>query len=99
VSAATAEVLMDIFSAVFIGVTWHRFPDPEIKARMGATIRLMCAATALTALAALILFACTKDGSRAGRIGALFFFLLIEGFGYVVSWAFFSSFLHLPDNM
>ncbi|KAI9776987.1 MAG: hypothetical protein M1839_009131 [Geoglossum umbratile] len=104
---AIAEVCMQIFSAVFIGVTWHRFPNPEIKAHMKSSMNAMFTAPALTALAIIgpivgrkEAFSKKNQGRIRGRLVCLLIlFLPLVSVGYAGSWVFFSNFLYLPDNM
>ncbi|KAK0672639.1 hypothetical protein QBC41DRAFT_379399 [Cercophora samala] len=54
ISAAMVELMFQISAAVFIGVTWERFPNEVIKQYMQPPLRLMFAAPAVM-LAAMLL--------------------------------------------
>ncbi|KAK0726609.1 hypothetical protein B0T21DRAFT_371915 [Apiosordaria backusii] len=54
ISAALVEIIFQITAAVFIGVTWERFPNEVIKQFMQPSLRYMFAVPGLTLVAILV---------------------------------------------
>jgi hypothetical protein len=107
VTTCIAELTLHLISAVFIGVTWHRFPNAPIREFMKTDINLMMAAPAL----ALFSWVCVpiwlrrnkgilEDTNPLVRVGLFIFILVIPAvFTYGVAWKYWGDFLQLPGSL
>ncbi|KAF4914313.1 hypothetical protein CGCF415_v002332 [Colletotrichum fructicola] len=89
-STVVAEIILHLISAVFVGVTWERFPNSIIKKHMKVNVWLMAIAPAFlfgTALFAIPLYwrrdRRVDDRRRRGFIGVGLF-----GAAYATPWVY-----------
>jgi hypothetical protein len=108
VTTCIAELILHIISAVFIGVTWRRFPNVPIREYMKSDVNLMIAAPAV----ALFSWVCVpiwvprrkgilEDVESSARRLTLFVLILIipAFFTYGVAWKYWRDFLQLPGSL
>jgi hypothetical protein len=107
VTTCIAELILHLISAVFIGVTWRRFPNVPIREFMKTDVNLMIAAPAL----ALFSWVCVPIWLRRNKgiledpnpliCLSLFIFILVipAVFTYGVAWKYWGDFLQLPGSL
>lgn len=102
ITSAIAEVVLRILAAVFVSVTWARFPDKVIKAHMKPVITYMQIAPFLVLLG----FVCAPIWHREPhwrrlRIRVTFAVLCLPVLASFVtaSWLYWSYFLELPGSL
>jgi hypothetical protein len=64
-TAAIAELCMQVFASIFVGVTWSRFPNAPVKDWMSSTYKWACAAPAITHVGITGFGAFTRRGGEA----------------------------------
>jgi hypothetical protein len=107
VTTCIAELTLHLISAVFIGVTWRRFPNVPIREYMKTFVNLMIAAPAVALISWVfvpIWFRRNKGImeyiSPGVRITMFTFILGIpDAFTYGVAWIYWSVFLQLPGSL
>ncbi|KAK3903630.1 hypothetical protein C8A05DRAFT_32612 [Staphylotrichum tortipilum] len=110
IATSVSEFLLQLVSAVFVGVTWRRFPNQPICEHMEGRVNLMLAAPAL-ALLGWGLVPIWHGRSRglderlmldtfAARVGtAVAFMAFTSAFTYAVPWVYWAEFLKLPGSL
>jgi len=114
--AATAicEFFIQLISAIFVGVTWKRFPNEVIKDHMKTNVNLLLAAPAMVLIGMIFVPFWTRrnepaiplernppTGSYCSNLAGYIFIAhsLIGLFTYAVVWWYWSEFLGLPGAL
>ncbi|KAJ0384381.1 hypothetical protein COL922a_008486 [Colletotrichum nupharicola] len=100
-STVVAEMILNIISAVFIGITWGRFPNEVIKDYMKFKTTFMEVAPAIVFVGAILAIPVywrrdkhVGDKWRRGLGTAVFF-----GGAYAAPWVYWNYFLQLPGSL
>lgn len=100
-STIVAEMVLHIISAVFIGVTWHRFPNEIIKTYMKPKTIFMQVATGILALSAIFVVPIYWKSNRYIKHSWLWALAALLAFGTVCAapWVYWHYFLKLPGSL
>ncbi|KAM7189660.1 hypothetical protein V8F33_009908 [Rhypophila sp. PSN 637] len=115
VATSVAEFVIQLVSAIFIGITWRRFPNQPIREHMEDYYNYMLAAPAMSLVGWLLIPIWRKRNRGgwdrtdisgrtdvSGRTG-VFVFVLFLGFSgfftYGVAWRYWAEFLLLPGSL
>ncbi|KAK1853211.1 hypothetical protein CCHR01_04141 [Colletotrichum chrysophilum] len=100
-STVVAEMILHLISAVFIGVTWDRFPNSIIKKHMEGNVFFMAFAPAL--LFGTAFFAIPLHWRRDRRVDDRWLRgltgVVLFGAAYAAPWVYWCSFLKLPGSL
>ncbi|KAK3314349.1 hypothetical protein B0H66DRAFT_376669 [Apodospora peruviana] len=105
VSTSVGEFFVQLLSAIFIGITWHRFPNEPIKDHMKHWLNLMMAAPAMSLLGWVVIPVWFKRGRAVTESKCLDFMLMLVWFvvpgflTYGVAWKYWDEFLMLPGSL
>ncbi|KAM7212957.1 hypothetical protein V8F06_011661 [Rhypophila decipiens] len=115
VATSVAEFVIQLISAIFIGITWRRFPNEPIREHMKDYYNYMLAAPAMSLVGWLLIPIWRKRNRGgwnrtdisgrtdvSGRTGVFVFilFLGLSGFfTYGVAWRYWAEFLLLPGSL
>jgi nitroreductase len=109
IATAISEFFVQLISAVFVGVTWRRFPNEVIRDHMKARVNCLLAAPAMAFLGWFMVpiwnnrnsFAIR--GSEPGWVGVTIYAVLYLGvvglMTYGASWYYWTGFLNLPGSL
>ncbi|RMJ07091.1 hypothetical protein CDV36_013313 [Fusarium kuroshium] len=102
-SMAIVEVMLHIMSAVFVGVTWSRYPNEPIKAYMSPVTVYMQVVPGILVLAILLAVPIWRRSKNPWQLPShLWDFVLASvffGVVYAASWAYWGMFLQLPGPL
>ncbi|KAJ9139234.1 hypothetical protein NKR19_g7543 [Coniochaeta hoffmannii] len=93
VATSISEFCLQLVSAIFVGITWRRFPNAPIREHMKTYVNLMIAAPTLALLGWLF------SGASGVLTMVLFFVGLTGFFTYGASWLYWGHFLDLPGSL
>ncbi|KAK4118213.1 hypothetical protein N657DRAFT_675685 [Parathielavia appendiculata] len=114
VATSVSELFLQLMSAVFVGVTWRRFPNEPIREHMQHHVNFMLAAPALALVGWLLIpiyikrdesifdgdtDGVTWEGSAEYLLLATIFLGLTGFFTYGVAWRYWAEFLMLPGSL
>lgn len=109
VATSVSEFCLQLVSAIFVGVTWRRFPNAPIREHMQRYVNMVTASPALALAGWLFVPVWTPRNEgwanmRGGATGAVaswvWLFLGLTGFfTYGVSWLYWGKFLDLPGSL
>ncbi|RSL43019.1 hypothetical protein CEP54_015256 [Fusarium duplospermum] len=101
-SLAVVEVMLHIMSAVFVGVTWSRYPNEPIKEYMSPVTVYMQVAAGILALGVLLVAPIWRRSDPRLVPSYLWDFVLVFvffGAVYAAPWAYWGMFLKLPGPL
>ncbi|RSL72198.1 hypothetical protein CEP53_001187 [Fusarium sp. AF-6] len=102
-SMAVAEVMLHIMSAVFVGVTWSRYPNEPIKAYMSPVTVYMQVVPGILVLAILLAVPIWRRSKNPWQLPShLWDFVLASvlfGVVYAAPWAYWGMLLQLPGPL
>jgi hypothetical protein len=108
VATSVGELFLQLVSAIFIGVTWRRFPNDPIREHMKDYVNFMLAAPVLTLVGWLFVPIWLRRSRGLWRhesvlclslITAVFFMAVPGFFTYGVAWRYWDEFLTLPGSL
>lgn len=109
VATSISEFFLQLVSAIFIGITWRRFPNEAIREHMKSNVNCMLAAPALSLFSWVLVPIWLKrdvrwlrddDHPRVAALGRAILVLFVTGiFTYGVAWRYWSDFLKLPGSL
>lgn len=107
VATSIAEFVLQLMSAVFVGVTWQRFPNEPIREHMKNWVNLMIAAPALALVGWALVPVWVRrdedvweDRNACAKIILAVICLGLPGFfTYGVAWKYWDEFLLLPGSL
>ncbi|KAM7191937.1 hypothetical protein V8F20_009061 [Naviculisporaceae sp. PSN 640] len=110
IATSIAEFVIQLISAIFIGITWRRFPNEPIRNHMQNYYNYMLAAPALSLVGWVFIPIWWKRNRGSARYAGdrvktidfflcLFFLGLPGFFTYGVAWRYWAEFLLLPGSL
>jgi len=114
IATAIGEVFVQLISAIFVGVTWHRFPNEIIRDHMKSRVNCLLAAPAMAFLGwFLVPIFVNRKSFPTGEgviytsgtlwvgvtIYAIIYSAIVGTMTYGVSWYYWTEFLNLPGSL